>query len=425
MSKKNVALQEFFAEVDFLVAGNDISTREAVRRAFNLFTVSFNGVNGSGYYDQQSLRRYYYAFKQGKLKENIQPTSTIPNPATVAPEDEKPVEEILQEDIKIRRLEAKARESERRYKAALAALEEAEHRYDVLVQIKEPVDIIDITPSKDESKSSATAIVLLSDWHFEETVEGSTINNINNYNLKIAERRWFNCIQRSLRLIQKERHSDNVDTLILWLGGDFITGYIHEELMETNSLSPIQATLFAKEKIITALNFYLQYGGFKEIIVVCNYGNHGRTTQKIRVSSGYKNSYEWGMYHDVQAYFKNESTFQFVIPNGLFAYVKQYGKLLRFWHGDNIKYNGGVGGLTIPLRKAIMEMDKSFKADFNFMGHYHTFYEATQNCQVNGSGIGYGPYAQRINAPSEPPMQGFRMLHSKYGFTVKMPIYCD
>ena len=56
--------------------------------------------------------------------------------------------------------------------------------------------------------------------------------------------------------------------------------YIHEELEESNYLSPTQATRFAKEKkIITAIKFYLQHGKFDKITVVCNYGNHGRTNK--------------------------------------------------------------------------------------------------------------------------------------------------
>jgi rhodanese-related sulfurtransferase len=40
------------------------------------------------------------------------------------------------------------------------------------------------------------------------------------------------------------------------------------------------------------------------IKVVCKFGNHGRTGEKIRISTGYKNSYEWMVYHFIAAEFE-------------------------------------------------------------------------------------------------------------------------
>jgi hypothetical protein len=319
---------------------------------------------------------------------------------------------------------ARNRELKSKYNHLLSQYEESEKRFDALVGIKQAVDIHSIPPIIRGSKHEAVPVVMLSDWHFEETVFGATINNLNEYNLDIASARWNKCIQNSMRLVAKERQSSDIEQIVIWLGGDFITGYIHEELEESNGLSPTQATRFAKEKIINALNFYIAHGKFKKITVVCNYGNHGRTNKKPRVSTGYKNSYEWMMYMDIADYFSNNKSIDFVIPNGLFAYVEVLGYINRFWHGDTIQYGGGIGGLTVPLIKAIQRYDSTIKADYNFMGHYHQFWEATKNCMVNGSGIGFNAYAQRIGASCEPPQQGFKMIDSKYGYTTKLQIVC-
>jgi hypothetical protein len=224
--------------------------------------------------------------------------------------------------------------------------------------------------------------------------------------------------------VNKERATVKIETLLLWLGGDFITGYIHEELEEGNYLSPTEATRFAKEKIIVAIKFLLEYGNFKKLLIPCNFGNHGRTTKKPRFSTGYKNSYEWMMYKDIADYFKDQPKVEFIIPNGLFAYVDVMGHMCRFWHGDSIKYSGGIGGLTIPLIKAIQRYDQQQKADYNFMAHYHQLWQATKNCIVNGSGIGFSPYAQRIGASPEEPVQSFCIIDEKYGLTIKTPIFC-
>lgn len=340
-----------------------------------------------------------------------------------APENKDPKEAVLG-DLTKRKETAKVKELEAKYRALLAEYEMSERRFDTLLNIKEEVSIGIIEPVVSASKGEAIPVIQLSDWHFEERVDPDTINGLNEYNLDIASYRWNKCVQNSLKLVHKERQSSEIRQVCIWLGGDFITGYIHEELEESNYLSPTQATRFAKEKIITAIKFYLEHGRFDRIVIPCNFGNHGRTNKKPRVSTGYRNSYEWMMYHDIADYFSGDKRVQFIIPNGLFTYVDILGYACRFFHGDSIGYGGGIGGLTIPLIKALGRYDQQRKADYNFMGHFHQLWQATKNCIVNGSGIGYGPYAQRIGASPEEPKQGFSLIDSKYGLTTKMEIYC-
>lgn len=366
--------------------------------------------------------------REGLRKYIIEQTRDI----VIAPEKTEPLEDYKEPDPKQailgdltkRKESAKIKELEAKYKHLLDEYEQSEKRFDALLNIKEEVEITVIDPVLSSGKEESIPLIQLSDWHFEERVDSATINGLNEYNLDIAGLRWVKCIQNSLKLIHKERHSSNIKQLVLWLGGDFITGYIHEELEESNYLSPTQATRFAKEKIITAINFYLNHGGFDKITIPCNFGNHGRTNKKPRVSTGYKNSYEWMMYHDIADYFAGNKKVEFLIPNGMFTYVDIMGYMNRFFHGDSVGYGGGIGGLTIPLIKAIMRYDQQQKADYNWMGHYHQLWQATKNCRVNGSGIGYGPYAQRIGASPEEPKQGFNLIDKKYGLTTQMQIYC-
>jgi hypothetical protein len=371
---------------------------------------------------------YYKARRAGKLslegqvQKRESGSQTADKPIQV---ELKPIEERVSFDIQKAQESAKVREYREKYSFVLKKLEESEKRFDALLNIKEAVDIIEVEQVVSQGKHEACPVIMLSDWHFEERVDSQNINGLNHYDLDIAQKRWHTCIQNSAKLIHRERQSSEIKQVIVWLGGDFITGYIHEELEESNYLSPVQAVRFAKAQIITALKFYAEHGKFDKIIVVCNYGNHGRTQKKPRVSTSYKNSYEWMMYKDIQDYFSANKKFEFVVPDGLFAYVSIYGFTNRFWHGDTIQYGGGIGGLTIPLIKAIGRYNTTIKADFNFMGHYHQLFEATKDCMVNGSGIGYNAYAQRIGASLERPQQGFKVIDSKHGYTTKLQIFCE
>lgn len=360
-------------------------------------------------------KRLYEIMRGEKNKVASEYPKTEPSPA-----------QMILSDRLLNREKAIARQAEVKYKHLLKDYEELEKRIDFLLSIKEDIEIIKIIEKESkQGVNHATPVILLSDWHFEETVDPSTINDLNQYNLDIASQRWAKCITNSLRLVNIDRNHSEIKNLVVWIGGDMITGYIHEELVESNSLSPTQAVRFAKQRIISGLDYYLQNGKFESIHVVCSYGNHGRTTTKKRFSTGFKNSYEWMMYHDIADYYSKNSKITFTIPNGIFTYIDIYGYTCRFMHGDTISYQGGIGGLTIPLIKAIHRYNQQIHAHYNFMGHYHQLFQATKDCIVNGSGIGYNAYAQGIGAGFEKPLQGYCLIDQKRGMTIKAPIFCE
>ncbi len=408
MSKKKITLKEAIEHIKKHVDGG-LSERESARKVSGEYCVTFKTQGGfEKEYNEHSLRKKFIDHKLGREKPN--------------PYESKPVEEQIKEDILVMRQKAKEKEIQKKYEAVLRINEELQERYDAALQITEKVEPFSIISSNKKKKDEATAIVMFSDWHIEERVDAKTINGINEYSPKIAEKRANAVISNSLKLINKEREHSDIDTLVLWLGGDFITGYIHPELEESNYMSPIEAIMCAKKMLSGAIEYYLNEGNFKKIVIPCNVGNHGRTFQKPRVSTANKNSYEWMMYHDLKNSHKEP---EFIIPDGMYAYLNIYERVFRFFHGDNIKFGGGIGGLTVPLIKAIMRADQQTKVYYNIMGHYHQYWEAANNCLVNGSLIGYGAYAQRIGATPEVPQQGLRIMDKKRGLTAKFPIFCD
>ena len=98
---------------------------------------------------------------------------------------------------------------------------------------------------------------------------------------------------------------------------------------------------------------------------------------------------------------------------------------MRFFHGDALKYGGGIGGLSIPLIKYLHRKDEQRKADFNFLGHFHQLLYPTHASCVNGSLIGLSAYGYKIGFKPERPAQAFTLLDEKRGFTIKIPIFGD
>lgn len=275
-----------------------------------------------------------------------------------------------------------------------------------------------VLEARKTAKSEAVAVAVASDWHVEESVEPASVNGLNEYNLEIADQRIAKFFHSVVRLTDIQRGGSEIDTCVLFLGGDLMSGYIHEELAETNALSPTETILWLQERIVAGIELLQRH--FQRILVPCCFGNHGRTTKKPRHATGYRNSYEWLLYRVLsQRNFGGAVEFQ--VADSYFNFVKLYGKVIRFHHGDNIRYQGGVGGLTIPVEKAIANWNRAQPADLDVFGHWHQQQQNPKWCS-NGSLIGYNAYALSIKAPYEPPQQTYFLFDHKRGRTITAPI---
>jgi hypothetical protein len=303
-------------------------------------------------------------------------------------------------------------------------LREANARQDFLERMRSheaPPSII--RRERTSNLREMTAVVGASDWHVEETVDPEAIAFRNKYNLEIAGQRierFFNGIawniehHRASRLIV-------IHDLVLWLGGDLMSGYIHEELIENNQLSPTETILWLLPRLNGGLRMLRERLGIN-VVVPCSYGNHGRTTHKPRISSGPQNSYEWLMYHNLSRELADDKGIRFEITKSAHQYVQVYDKTLHFHHGDDVKFAGGVGGITIPLKKRIPSWDLIRRADYHHIGHFHQYNDFGRTV-ANGSLIGYGPYSQRIGAEIEEPQQFMYLLDSERGKCQSTPLW--
>lgn len=344
------------------------------------------------------------------------------NRGAISPE-EKP--ESLEDKLYRRRMEAKITDLKKQNESLMHKYDSLMHNYDQALMLQEPskvkIPIIEFNP---KLNSQAVPIIQFSDWHVEERVEKSTTNGLNEFTPAIAEKRVLTLAQNTLKLIRKERQDVKVEQLVICLGGDFFNNYLHDHDVQMNFMSPIEAAIFAKQLIAEALITIAKYSDVKKIVVLCIRGNHGRLTKRMQSSNDYKMNLEAVIYYMLQQELK-DPVFEWHIPESEHGYVEIYGKKIRAFHGHQVNYQGGVGDITIPVNKAIMKWDKTSKADWNLMHHYHSYWMPTRNCSLNGSLVGWNSYALSIGAPYEPPLQTFHLLDSKRGFTVRAPIHCQ
>lgn len=305
-------------------------------------------------------------------------------------------------------------------------LELTQKRLSLLMEVKQhDIRPQDLKPPKlSKSAGSGAAIICCSDWHVEQRVRPSKINGLNEFDPTICERRVNQLWERSLRLLDSNRRLTKIKHGVLWLGGDFITGHIHEELQESNYMCPAEAIVFATQLIMDGINHLVKHAGFDRLEVICNYGNHGRTTKKKRVSTGAETSFEWLMYQQLSTLPYWNNRVRWIIAEGEQVIHPIMGHLFRFQHGDAIKYQGGVGGITIPVNKAIASWNRARPVAYDIFGHWHQWksdYAWGANCSL----IGYDEFAQHIKADYQEPSQTFIVTDRERGVVTNQRIFVD
>ena len=335
---------------------------------------------------------------------------------------EMPEQDKFVQDMKAARTAIESSDLKKQYKKAVASAVESEQRFDALVAIQgEPA--LKRFEKMPRSKSEGVAVVVpASDWHCEETVFLAATNGKNEFNLVEAEARIKRFYSKIVELIEWQNHLAPVTELWHPLLGDLMTGCIHEDLSETNSLSPTEACVFLRDMICSGIDLLVKETKLPIAIPTC-VGNHGRTTQKMRIKTSAKNSYEWLLYKTLEKIYQGNKRVAFQVGEGYHNTQTILGRKVRFHHGDGLRYNGGVGGITIPVNKSIAQWDKVEAADFDVFGHWHTHLVGYPKWIACGSLMGYSEYSLSIKAEYQAPTQTFIVIDRRYGMTLAMPIF--
>ena len=324
---------------------------------------------------------------------------------------------ILDETVKLKRklasqqgeLRSLRRENTRLIKQVDGLVES----FDSYAAISSHGDVVSIKKRKRSSKvkTEATAVICFSDWHVGENVLKKKTNGLNAYSPVIAKHRAEECTKNAITLLQQNLQVADITSIVVWLGGDFITGYLHQELSETNAMGPVQEAYYAYELLAQSLSEISQHNHGAKITVVCNRGNHGRTTQKMQYKNDDQTSFESFIFWCLRDRFPE---LNWVINSSDITYLKLTRKFtLRFIHGHQVRYNGGVGGISVPLRKWIAKQQDSMHADFTVLGHFHQR-QMGPDFLVNGSTKGYDEFAQSHGFSYEPPQQSFFLVDHKH-----------
>jgi hypothetical protein len=283
-----------------------------------------------------------------------------------------------------------------------------------------------VEPRRQDSAPGVPTL-FLSDLHWGESVRAPQINGVNSYSVAIAHERMATCISAATHLLKILSPKMDYPGIVCLLGGDMISGNIHEELAATNEINSMPAVLDLYGVLVGVIKELADT--FGRVFLPCVTGNHGRDTHKIWNKDRHHTSFDWLLYRFLAKHFENDKRVTFFVPDGPDAYYRIYQHRYLLSHGDQFRGGDGMIGALGPIirgdhKKRSRNAQIDMEYDTMVIGHWHQYMHLTRLI-VNGSLKGYDEYAYNNNFGFEPPQQSLWLTHPKYRITYRMPVYVD
>lgn len=277
-----------------------------------------------------------------------------------------------------------------------------------------------------------TVILHLSDVHYGENVNLDEMDGVNCYNVEIAQARLGRFFSKAADLMTDHWTGKPPAEIVLCLGGDLISGGIHDELLQTNDVSVPTTVREVGEHIAGGIE-HLVKRVKRPVQVYSVPGNHGRMTHKPQSKGRAAGSL------DLLATDFAEATLRGTRVQGVTfyrtaspdAHFSTYGWNWLMSHGDAMGGRGGGGtGFIGPMsaiikghRKLIDTANRSGRqTHFILTAHYHTTGK-TAFGWANGSVISYGEYARDLRADPEGSKQNMLVVHPRHGVVAEMTLF--
>jgi hypothetical protein len=275
--------------------------------------------------------------------------------------------------------------------------------------------------------SPGVPTLFASDWHWGEVVDPEQINGVNKFNLRIAHARAKKLVERSIDLLKNHMVNPTYPGIVFPLGGDMVSGDIHDELRESNELATIPTVLDLLEVLCASVKALAD--AFRHVHIPCVTGNHGRNTIKIRAKGRVHTSYDWLLYCLLEREFKNDKRITFQVSSGPDVSYSIFGHRYLLTHGDQFRGGDGMVGALGPIlrgdhKKRSRNGQIGLEFDTMLLGHWHQYCHLGRVI-VNGSLKGYCEYANSNNFGFEQPKQALFMTHPRNGITFAMPVVLE
>lgn len=284
-------------------------------------------------------------------------------------------------------------------------------------------------PAGDDSPG--IPVLLLSDWHVGETVDPAQLHGANAFNAEIAEARVKRLLDRTLYLAFQHVKTPRYPGIVVMLGGDFVSGWLHEELFRTDWCAPTQAANWCVSRLH---RFLLRLAdAFGQVYAVCVPGNHGRLTKKPMAKGGASACFDHAIYEALADRLADDARVKLDIPAAGDAIVQVASTRYLLMHGHELGVKGGDGiiGELGPITRGAIKTaraERSIQRDFDVLVlcHFHaSIWQPRRGIIVNGALKGYDEYSRKMRLSFAPPTQMLWFSHPRFGPNLPFDIFLE
>lgn len=275
---------------------------------------------------------------------------------------------------------------------------------------------------KRPKQGSAVVCSMLSDTHWDEVVSAVEMDGRGCYNRTIAEQRLRRFCDKTIELARDYTAGVDIDGLVLVLGGDLVSGLIHEELRETNECSALETVVYWAGRLAATVTVLADHFGKVHCPAVV--GNHGRMTRKPRAKGRVRDNLDWLLVTTTATHLAGDDRITWQISEAPDTLFQVYDTRFLLTHGDQVRGGGGIGGIWPPIMRLRARKQVNTPHDVLVMGHWHQLVQAASaGLIVNGSTKGPDEFAAIMNFPDEPPQQAWWLVTPEHGVTAQSPIF--
>lgn len=341
-----------------------------------------------------------------------------------------PEESSAQERVQ----ELSAMDKYKTYRKTIHELERESQRLTHLVDLFTKVNTVKSDPPiwmkapTSKKKDPVIFSTILSDTHFDEVVVPSHVNYANEYNRDIATKRLKKYFDSILKLINNYMGDVSVEGIVMALGGDILSGIIHEELKETNAQHVFDGAMEWSEKIEAGIRMIRKETGIP-LYIPTVVGNHGRLTRKPIYKYRIEDNLDYLIYKIIEKGLSSDPEITMEVSLATEVQWKSYDTTYLLAHGDAFFGGSGISGIATPIalgnyRKLRRQTSLGKPYDILVIGHFHQLL-FLGNVIMNGSLIGLNEYAFERGLPFEKPQQAFWLTSPEHGVTIQGPVFVE
>lgn len=278
-------------------------------------------------------------------------------------------------------------------------------------------------------KNNRAVILHVSDIQYGELIKAAEVDGTNSYSVDIANARIDRLFDITARLCKDYWNGPAPTDIHICLGGDMVSGALHEELAKTDEMPELPAAKAVAARLAGNIRM-LRDRLDRPVKIYSVPGNHGRITHKPESKGHVLNNLDTLVAWFIEASLATDKDVTVSYSESVDVTFNVFNFPFLLTHGDRMGARGGTGHIgpiaSISKGHQKLYMDAAARGLNVYKiltGHFHTYCETPWGV-ANSSLAGFSQFARDFRMKPEPATQNMLIIHPEHGMISKHPILC-